>query len=221
VILHLVTDRRRLNGGGAAAAQGDERRCLLQQIDYAIDAGIDVVQIRERDLEGRELAALVREAVMRTRGTATRIVVNERADVAIACGAAGVHLRSGSMPTAAVRELVRAVGPAGFLIGRSVHDTAEAVAADGADYLIAGAIWPTVSKPDDHPLLGLERFAALAAAAAVPVLAIGGVTVDRAAALRQAGAAGIAGIGLFVGPDGSACRAVPLFEMVAALRRTG
>ena len=114
VILHLVTDRRRLSGAAAAAPDAEARRCLLQQIDYAIDAAIDVVQIRERDLEGRELAALVLEAVARSRGTNTRIVVNDRVDVAIACGAAGVHLRSDSMAAAAVRQ----IAPAGFLIGR-------------------------------------------------------------------------------------------------------
>jgi thiamine-phosphate pyrophosphorylase len=217
VILHLVTDRRRLAGGSSDLAEA--RRCLFQQIDYAIDAGIDVVQIRERDLEGRELAALVIDAVARARGTRTRIVVNDRPDVAIACGAGGVHLRSDSMSAAAVRTLAREVAPTGFLIGRSVHGVTEAVeAADGADYLIAGAVWPTASKPEDHPLLGLEGLASIAAAVDVPVLAIGGVSAAHLTALRDAGAAGIAAIRLFFDVTRDGCRSMSLRDTVAGLR---
>ncbi len=218
MILHLVTDRRRLLGGRSTATEGldpDARRCLLQQVDYAVEAGIDVVQIRERDLEGRELAALVRDAAARARGTRTRIVVNERLDVAIACGAAGVHLRSDSMSAAAVRAVV----PDGFVIGRSVHTLGEAVeAAPAVDYLIAGAVWPTASKPEDHPLLGVAGLAAIAAVVDRPVLAIGGATLGRVGEVAAAGAAGVAGIGLFFDRSREGCRAVPLIETAAALK---
>jgi thiamine-phosphate pyrophosphorylase len=220
VILHLVTDRLRL--AGAAASMTEAQQCLLQQIDYAIEARIDVVQIRERDLDGRQLAALVRAALDRARGSTTRILVNERADVAVACGAGGVHLRASSMPASAVRRLVPASGAAGgFLIGRSVHGLADAVAAAaGCDYLIAGTVWPTVSKPEDHPLLGLDGLAAVAAAVAIPVLAIGGVTSEHASMLTRAGAAGVAGIGLFMGPAGGGCGSVPLTGLVTTLKST-
>lgn len=213
MILHLVTDRLRIAAAGGTEA--DARRCLLQQLDYAVAAGIDVVQIRERNLEGRALAALVRDAVARARGTRTRIVVNERVDVAIACGAAGVHLRADSMSALVVRE----IAPAGFLIGRSVHGVAEALeAAAGADYLIAGTVWPSKSKPEDHSLLGSGGLAAVAAAVDLPVLAIGGVTPAHAEEVSGAGAAGMAGIGLFMAADHAECRAVPLREVAAALR---
>ena len=85
-------------------------------------------------------------------------------------------------------------------------------------YLIAGAIWPTASKPDDHPLLGVDGLAAIVAAVDRPVLAIGGVTRNHAATLMAAGAAGVAGIGLFFAPGSDECRAVPLRETAAALR---
>jgi thiamine-phosphate pyrophosphorylase len=213
VIVHLVTDRRRLVGG--AACTSTTRECLMQQIRYAVDAGIDLVQIRERDLDARELSALVRDAVACARGTPTRIVVNDRADVALACGAAGVHLRSDSAPASSIR----AIAPAGFLIGQSVHSVAEARAAcAGADYLIAGTVWRTASKPEDHPLLGVDGFAAIAAAVAIPVLAIGGVSIGRARELVEAGASGIAAIGLFIDVAPRGCRSVNLKEIVAALR---
>src|SRR5262249_29386960 len=143
--LHLVTNRHRLSPGVTDATL--LRRCLLRQVECAIDAAIDVVQIRERDLEGRALAALVAEAVAMTRGTRTRVVVNDRLDVAVASGADGVHLRADSIPIAAAR----AMAPSSLVIGLSVHSEAEAVAAAlQVDYLIAGTVWPTSSKSGDH-----------------------------------------------------------------------
>jgi thiamine-phosphate pyrophosphorylase len=175
------------------------RASLVAQVRCAIEAGIDVVQVRERDLESGALAALVSELVALAAaipGSATRILVNDRLDVALAAGAAGVHLRSDSMSPAAVRSMV----PAGFVIGCSVHSPAEAAAIGaGADYLIAGTVWASDSKAGGHPVLGTGGLAAVVAAARVPVLAIGGVTVDRVGEVAAAGAAGIAAIGLFTG----------------------
>ena len=120
------------------------RSCLLQQARHAVDAGIDYLQVRERDLEAAALADIVQELVSIARGSATRVLVNDRLDVALACGAAGVHLRGDSIQAPAVRQLV----PAGFVVGVSVHTVAEAVAAaSSADYLVAGTVWPTDSKP--------------------------------------------------------------------------
>jgi thiamine-phosphate pyrophosphorylase len=151
-----------------------------------------------------------------TRGTRTRVVVNERVDVAIACGADGVHLRADSLPAAAVR----AIAPPAFLIGRSVHTATEARASGTAvDYLLAGTVWPTQSKPLDYALLGVTGLAGIVAAAAVPVLAIGGVTIERAGEAAAAGAAGVASIGLFQGPEHGDCRTVHLTETVSRLRR--
>jgi thiamine-phosphate pyrophosphorylase len=210
-----VTDRRRL--GVAHADPRLARTCLTRQAAYAIDAGVDVLQIREPDLEAAALAALVSEIVDLARGTTLRVVVNDRLDVALACGAGGVHLPAHSIPPSAAR----AIAPRGFLIGCSVHaaDEAAAIAAD-VDYLIAGTVWPSESKPGDSPLLGLSGLEhVVRAAAEVPVLAIGGVTLDRIGLVRAAGAAGAAGIGMFIGaPDDGGCRAVSLTETTEAAR---
>jgi thiamine-phosphate diphosphorylase len=153
------------------------------------------VQIRERDLAARALAALVSAMVALARGSQTRIVVNDRLDVAIAAGAAGVHLRSDSVSPSNARTLA----PSGFLIGRSVHNVAEASeVGDTVDYLVAGTVWSTPSKPAGHKLLGVDGLEAVVRATTVPVLAIGGVTLERIPQVAGVGAAGIAAIGLFM-----------------------
>jgi thiamine-phosphate pyrophosphorylase len=195
------------------------RSCLLQQARHAVDAGIDYLQVRERDLEAAALADIVQALVSVARGSATRVLVNDRLDVALACGAAGVHLRGDSIQAPAVRAFV----PAGFVVGVSVHTVAEAVAAaSAADYLVAGTVWPTDSKPSaqTEALLGIEGLARIASAVTVPVLGIGGVTIDRVAAAARAGAAGAAAIGLFMSAsaDRIGCRACPLAEVVKSAR---
>jgi thiamine-phosphate pyrophosphorylase len=150
--------------------------------------------VRERDLEAGQLAALVEVALALARGTTSRIVVNDRLDVALACGADGVHLRADSIPTADARRIV----PAGFLIGRSVHAPGEASAAEGCDYLIAGTVFPSRSKAAGAAVLGIEGLRAIVRVSRAPVLAIGGVTADRFDDVAAAGAAGVAGIGLFL-----------------------
>jgi thiamine-phosphate pyrophosphorylase len=212
-IICLVTDRHRLTGN---APRADVASCLLTQVRYAIEAGIDLIQIRERDLEGADLNELTTRIVALTRATATRVVVNDRLDVAIAAAADGVHLRADSV---AAREAARIV-PAGFLIGRSVHHATEAMeAAADVDYLIAGAVFPTKSKAQMTRLLGPAGLEAIARATSVPVLAIGGVTVERVQDVARAGAAGIAGIGLFMNEDGRMlCRSVELTKVIRAIR---
>jgi thiamine-phosphate pyrophosphorylase len=181
VTLCLVTDRR--------------RRSVVEQCRDAVLAGVDLIQVRERDLEAAALSALVAELVRLTRATETRVVVNERLDVALACGADGVHLRGDSIPAARARSMA----PAGFLIGRSVREAAGAVeAAAGTDYLIAGTVFPSTSKPGLHEHLGLSGLAAIARSVPVPVLAIGGLSLDRIGPVADAGAAGVAAIGLFL-----------------------
>ena len=179
MIICLVTDRRRADP--------------VAQARHAVGAGIDVLQLREPGLEGAALAVLVRTVVAIARGTGTRVVVNDRVDVAMACGADGVHLRADSLAPEAARRLV----PAGFLIGRSVHSTAEARQAGPVDYVIAGTMFPTPSKPGRSDGLDEPGLRAIVEAAAVPVLAIGGVSVENVAAVARAGAGGIAAIGLF------------------------
>jgi thiamine-phosphate pyrophosphorylase len=213
VTLCLVTDRRRL---WPDAPNASACRCLAAQAQHAVDAGIDLVHVREPDLATADLADLVRELVRLRRGSRTRIVVNDRVDVALACGADGVHLRSDSMPADAVRRMV----PPGFLIGRSVHGVDQSRVAGPVDYLIAGTVFPTPSKTGTA-LLGVEGLRRIVGAVQVPVLAIGGVSIERLAAVEATGAAGIAAIGLFVGADAGyqgMCRAVPLAPRVAVIR---
>jgi len=184
VIACLVTDRRRFVA---------PVRDVLDQVRRAVDARIDLVQVRERDLEAAPLMELVGKLVTITRGSATRVVVNDRLDVAIAAAADGVHLRHDSVAVSDARAL--AARP--FVIGRSVHDVAETRAAAGADYLIAGTVFQTTSKADVASLLGTEGLRGIVAASTAPVLAIGGITLDRLDAIAAAGAAGFAAISLF------------------------
>jgi thiamine-phosphate pyrophosphorylase len=195
------------------------RRCLVEQAHYAVQAGVDYLQIREHDLEAAELGKLVEEFVTIAAGSSTRVIVNDRLDVGLSCGAAGVHLRADSVPAAAARRMV----PPGFLLGASVHTIAEAIkASPDVDYLVAGTVWPTPSKPTASPdrLLGVDGLARIAAAVDVPVLAIGGVTTDRLATIARAGAAGAAAIALFMSDSSNreGCLARPLRDAVNAAR---
>ncbi len=210
MILHLVTDRRRLSPDDEAASFS----CLLEQARFAVAAEIDVIQLREGDLDGGQLATLAAAIVGVTRGSSTRVVVNERLDVALAAGADGVHLRGDTFDASRVRSMVAP----GFLIGRSVHSRSEALDAGPVDYIIAGTVWTTPSKPDGHPLLGPEGLADIAAASPVPVIGIGGVAAGRAQALAVAGAAGGAAIGAFQG-RGSGCLAIPLQTVTQSFRQ--
>jgi thiamine-phosphate pyrophosphorylase len=215
VKLCLVTDRRRLAPG--ASSESAARRCLCAQARYAVEAQIDLIQLRERDLPAGQLAALAADLLAITAGTGTRLVINDRLDVALACGADGVHLRGESMPVAAARQLA----PPPLLIGRSVHAASEASAAAGADYVIAGTVFPSVSKPALEAGTGLEGLTAIVRAVSRPVLAIGGVTVERTREVAETGASGIAAISLFIAIDARtlSCRAVPLRGIADAVRR--
>jgi thiamine-phosphate pyrophosphorylase len=182
--LCYITDRRALEAGA-----------LIPRIEAAVRAGVDLVQIREKDLPTRELINIVRPAVEAARGSSTRLVVNDRLDVALGLGAAGVHLGNHSLPAPIVREIV----PPAFLVGVSCHslDEALAAAAARADYILLGPIFETPSKLAYGPPLGLAKLREVAAKVSVPMLALGGITVDRTPACLDAGAAGIAGISIF------------------------
>jgi thiamine-phosphate diphosphorylase len=190
----LVTDRHRAEGQGSRGRPEDTDH-LVRLVRYAAAGGVNLVQVRERGLADRHLLALTRQIIGAVDSTSARVVVNDRVDIALAAGAAGVHLRADSPPAAAVRAIV----PAGFLIGRSVHSEGEAIesAGTGVDYLILGTIFPSASKPARTATLGLEPLARAARAVDVPVLAIGGITADNVGAIAASGAAGFAAIGLF------------------------
>ncbi len=200
-MLCYVTDRRSLAGASGEGAESVSR--LGGVVSRAIAAGVDWIQIREKDLNGAALFELVRDAVERAAGC-TRIVVNDRLDVALAAGAGGVHLGEKSLPAeSAVRWLrapqntARLAGR--FLVGVSCHALEAALAAEraGADYVIFGPVFETPSKAAFGPPRGLELLADVCRQARIPVLAIGGITLGNAASCISAGARGIAAIRLF------------------------
>jgi thiamine-phosphate pyrophosphorylase len=198
-LLCYVTDRRTIGLGDPEAITQ-----LLEIMARAARAGVDAIQVREKDLSGRAQLDLVGRAATNTSNTGlpanVRFLINDRLDVALAAGAAGVHLGGQSVPVEEVARF-RAKGgaPANFLIGRSCHSLDESVAAerDGADYLFFGPVFATPSKAAYGPAQGLEKLATVCRTVGVPVLAIGGVTLESAAACLEAGAAGVAAIRLF------------------------
>ena len=182
---------------GAATCEDDKGwHAALESASLAAAAGIDVVQVREPNLPDRALVTLVRLVVRATTGSPTAVVVNNRPDIAVAAGASGVHLRGEGVSAARVRTIV----PSGFLIGRSVHSLAEARAAaleGGVDYLFFGTTFRSASKLPGHEVQGAAALAAVCRDTRIPVIAIGGVTLQNAREVAAAGAAGIAAIGLF------------------------
>jgi len=189
-----VTDRRRLAGAPDLAG-----KLLLQKIEQAAKAGVDWVQIREKDLSGRELGQLAEQAILRA-GRDLKVLVNDRVDVACAAGAAGVHLGENSLPPSEVRKLVNRGGArANFLVGVSIHSLEGGLQAElaGADYVIFGPVYTTPSKASFGEPQGVQRLKEMCKRLAIPVLAIGGITLENAGECVAAGAAGIAAIRLF------------------------
>jgi thiamine-phosphate pyrophosphorylase len=195
-ILCYVTERRALLGPETHEKTGE----LAGAIRNAIAAQVDWVQIREKDLAARALLELVRPAVGAALGSPTQIVVNDRLDVALAARAAGVHLGEQSLPVASVKQWCRAGhAPQGFMVGASCHSLAGALEAErnGADYVVFGPVFATPSKLDYGPPQGLTKLEEVCRALRIPVLAIGGITLENARECLRAGAAGIAAIRLF------------------------
>jgi thiamine-phosphate pyrophosphorylase len=178
--LYLVTDR--------AAAP----RPLLHTVEDCLDAGLRAVQLREKDLGARDLLALALSLREATRRHGARLVVNDRADVALAAAADGVQRTHASLSVAALRGAAPRL-----LIGASVHALAEAreAEAEGADFIVFGPVYDTASKRAYGPPQGLAALEAVCAATGRPVLAVGGITPARVPEILRCGAAGVAVIG--------------------------
>lgn len=207
-----VTERKSLDSAEPA-------REVLARIRIAIEAGTDWVQIREKDLPGRELLALARGAVGATK-SAVRVIVNDRLDVALAAGAAGVHLGGESLPAAEVVRWCRnGNAPAGFMVGVSCHsiEAVREAEAARASYVFFGPMFATPSKAAFGAPQGIARVAEVCASVRIPVIAIGGVNETNGAECLRAGAAGVAAIRMFQ----QARDTETLAEKVASLHRAG
>jgi thiamine-phosphate diphosphorylase len=207
----LVTDRRRLANRLSLGTDGPQVLDVLVEIATdAVDAGVDIVQVRESDLPTCVLTDLVKRLVDGAHGKGSTIVVNDRLDVALAAGAHGVHLKEA--PIAIDR--IRSVAPAGFTVGQSCHSVDQARDSK-ADYVIVGTVFPTRSKPGVS-LIGLAGLEAVARSTKTPVLGIGGIRLDHLSNVAAIGAAGIAAVDLFL-PDSE--RRVPMRDIVSQARR--
>jgi len=229
MVVCYVTDRLSLGAVDPAPE-------LLEKIRLAVQAGADWVQIREKDLPGGALLDLTRDAiavanaeasgvpgkarnkVARAAASQARVYLNDRLDVALAAGAAGVHLGGESLPVGDVVRWCRSGNaPTGFQIGVSCHSLDDAREAEraGASYVFFGPVFDTPSKQAFGASQGVERLAEVCAAIQIPVIAIGGVTEETAAACLRAGASGIAAIRMFQ----EAQSAAALGESLAAVRK--
>jgi thiamine-phosphate pyrophosphorylase len=196
-ILYLITRGATTE---ATRPNAPEFAQILNQVSAAVAAGIDLIQIREKRLTARVLFELVAQAAKLTRGTRTRLLVNDRGDIAAGAGADGVHLTTQSLDAAIIRKTFGAE----FLIGASTHSLPEATSArdHGADLAVFGPVFETDSKLQFGSPKGLEELSRVVRELRdFPVLALGGVSLANAADCVAARASGIAGISLFDKPE--------------------
>lgn len=173
----------------------DHPTSLIERAQAAVRGGATMIQLRLKHADARTLAAIARALIV---AVPVPVIINDRADVALACGAAGAHLGADDVPIAALRKVV----PHDFILGASAGNDAELDAIDGADYVGIGAVYGTSSKADAGAAIGVAEFTRLAARAkqkGIPPVAVGGITASTAATLRNVGAAGIAVISAVFG----------------------
>ncbi|GBD29334.1 Thiamine-phosphate synthase [bacterium HR32] len=173
----------------------------------AVAGGATALQLRDKESAGRALVATARRLVALANPAGVPVVVNDRVDVALAAGADGVHVGEDDLPVADARRLL---GPE-RIVGASAGTVEEARRAEqeGADYLGVGPVFPTATKADAGEAIGLDGLRKIVAAVRVPVVGIGGITVENAAQVVLAGAAGVAVVSAVAGAD----------DMVEATRR--
>ena len=197
-LLYYITDRSQFGGDERA-----RRSALLEKIAEAARAGVDYVQLREKDLSGRELESLTKRvvAVLRQSSSSTRLLINSRIDIALAAGADGVHLRADDVTPADVRGIVYStIGTllcSNFIIAASCHSGEDLARAESEniDFVVFGPVFGKSGARQASPT-GLAAMGEVCRAK-IPVLALGGITMQTAAACLGAGAAGVAGIRLF------------------------
>ena len=192
--LCLVTDRRLCHSSP---------RELEERVAQAVEGGVNLVQMREKDLPGRQLLELAKRLRKVTKGSAL-LCINERVDVAMACDADGVQLGEDALPVGAARD----VAGARLLIGRSVHSLEGALdaQAEGADFLVAGPVFPTASHSGTEPA-GPRLLVQVAERTVIPLAGIGGITAANISEVIGAGASGAAVISSILAsedPEGAA-----------------
>jgi len=203
VLLYYITDRTQL-----ASDEPSRRTKLLARIAEAARCGVDYIQLREKDLTARDLESVAREAMraVRDNSATTRLLINSRTDVALAVGADGVHLRADDVSASDTRALLAGLRQRHMLIAVSCHGLTEVVRAEagGANFAVFGPVFEKSAGDINaaHTAVGLSGVREVCERTALtvkrlPVLALGGVTVENAAACVKAGAAGVAGIRLF------------------------
>jgi thiamine-phosphate diphosphorylase len=196
-IIYLITSGAT---GSKTTPDSEDFKKILTLVEKAVEAEISLVQIREKALTTRVLYKLTDRAADIVRGSSTRLLVNDRYDVAVAAGAHGVHLTSQSLPASVIRSMC----PADFVIGTSTHSVAEAKAAHsaGADFILFGPVFQTESKRVFGEPQGLAKLAAVVdSVPGFPVIAVGGIRIDNITQCVRNGAAGIAAIKLLNDED--------------------
>ena len=196
LLLFYITDRRQFPGD----RQEQERR-LLEKISECAAAGVEMIQLREKDLEVRSLEELGQKAIAALGDSPARLLMNSRTDVALACGAHGVHLPANDMAASDVRAVFMRAGVSAPMIGVSTHSVAEVASAEahGADFAVFAPVFEKARAASRDGLEQLRRICHRTEAAQppMPVLALGGITLENAQLCVSAGAAGIAAIRLF------------------------
>ncbi len=184
-ISYLITDGRTTRDTSSASTEFTR---LFALVGACVLARITLIQLREKLLRPRVLYELTRRAAELTRGSETRLLINDRADIALAAGAAGVHVGAADLPVVAVRRFA----PSGFIIGASLGSDDELANARDADYVGVGPVSSTLTKGDAGTAIGMEGFARLAGLVSLPAVGVGGIDPLAAGRLVAAGAAGVA-----------------------------
>ena len=195
-IIYLITSGATIP---ASTSASEDIQKILSLVRSATEARIPLIQLREKSLSARALYELAARCVEITRGSDTRLLINDRVDIARASGADGCHLTTRSLATSVVRATF---GP-DFLIGVSTHSLEEArgARAGGADFAVFGPVFESPSKRDYGPPVGIEPLReAVGALSPFPLIALGGITYENATKVLRAGASGVAGISLFSDP---------------------
>jgi thiamine-phosphate pyrophosphorylase len=194
--LYYITDRRQFPGD-----RREREQRLLAKIATCAAAGVEYIQLREKDLEVRALEDLARKAMEAVGGSRTQLLINSRTDVALACGAQGVHLPANDLAASEVRSIFARAGRSDAVIGVSAHSASDVALAEahGASFAVFGPVYEKAGTTNRDGLERLRRICHRTEAAQppMPVWAIGGITLENAQQCAEAGAAGIAAIRLF------------------------